>query len=120
MLIMQKRRRNNSPCITRLPAMAGIWSRVVPAWRRNDFFVQLLLEWLYENLGNDTDMGSYTWSTLFAMATWWSWKYRCWNVFGNAGKCRDRTKFFEDLAKDVFSAHDKRIEKQIAWIPPMS
>ncbi|CAA7027275.1 unnamed protein product [Microthlaspi erraticum] len=59
------------------PAMSGIWTRVVPPQRQREFFNASLLSWLFENLGHDADMGGYLWSTFFAMAAWWGWKWRC-------------------------------------------
>lgn len=85
--------------------------------------------WLYDNLENDADMGGYGWGTAFSMAVWWSWKWRCWNIFGNNGKCWDRVKFIKNLAIEVTMAHAKsrdtppvgdRVEKRIVWSPPVS
>ncbi|CAA7038516.1 unnamed protein product [Microthlaspi erraticum] len=54
--------------------------------------------------------------------------FRCGNVFGTNGKCRDRVKFIKDKAKEVAAAHVKgagdgmrrqRVERHIAWKPPM-
>ncbi|CAA7037229.1 unnamed protein product [Microthlaspi erraticum] len=109
------------------PAMAGIWTRIVPVSKQREFFTAPILNWLHDNIGNNTDMGGHTWSTLFAISTWWGWKWRCWNVFGNSGKCKDRVKFLKNLATEVFSAHVKlrqqtstcvREERHIAWTKP--
>ncbi|KAG7543761.1 Ribonuclease H-like superfamily [Arabidopsis thaliana x Arabidopsis arenosa] len=110
------------------PAMDGVWIRLVPAGKRHAFFAKTLMEWLYVNLGDDTWVGDSGWSTQFAMAIWWAWKWRCGNVFGVQGKCRDRVKFLKDLAIEVTLAHEKaaeqqkkqvgRVEKQIAWLKP--
>ncbi|KAG7544019.1 Ribonuclease H domain [Arabidopsis thaliana x Arabidopsis arenosa] len=109
------------------PAMAGIWRRIVPARRRRLFFQQSLLEWLYANLRDSVEMEGSSWSTVFAMGVWWGWKWRCGNVFGVNGKCRDRVKFIKELAKEVTAAHSTfshplqegaRIERQVAWLPP--
>ncbi|CAA7051323.1 unnamed protein product [Microthlaspi erraticum] len=89
------------------PAMAGIWNRIVPARKRHEFFATPLLRWVHENLVNDADMGGYVWSTIFAMGAWWGWKWRCWNVFGHPGKCRDRVKYVKDIAQEVTTAHQK-------------
>ncbi|CAA7018823.1 unnamed protein product [Microthlaspi erraticum] len=59
------------------PAIADLWSCIVPIRKRREFFSTSLLPWLYDNLGNDVDMGGYGWSTVFAMAAWWAWKWRC-------------------------------------------
>ncbi|KAL1203855.1 putative ribonuclease H protein [Cardamine amara subsp. amara] len=62
------------------------------------------------------------WHTQFAMALW-----RCGNVFGSEGKCRDHVRFVKDLAKEVVTTHLlcgvshngwAREERLIAWIPP--
>ncbi|CAA7031004.1 unnamed protein product [Microthlaspi erraticum] len=111
------------------PAMSGIWTRIVPVRKQREFFTFPLLCWLHDNLGNDMDMGGYTWSTIFAISIWWGWKWRCWNVFGNNGKCRDRVKFLKNLASEVSLAHEHlreracagvRVERHIAWKPPES
>ncbi|CAA7031066.1 unnamed protein product [Microthlaspi erraticum] len=111
------------------PAMFEIWSRFVPMAKQGEFFNTPLLGWLYENLGVHTEIGRYNWSTLFAITTWWGWKWRCWNVFGKTGKCRDRVKFLRDLAKETSEAHTKgrergtagvRVERHIVWTPPIS
>ncbi|CAA7025020.1 unnamed protein product [Microthlaspi erraticum] len=111
------------------PAMDGIWRRIVPARRRQSFFEAPLLSWVYENLGKDDEMGGYSWATVFAMSLWWGWKWRCWNVFGKQGTCRDRVQFLKDRAREASTAHEKvriqgrrgeRVERQIAWVPPES
>ncbi|KAG7540165.1 Ribonuclease H domain [Arabidopsis thaliana x Arabidopsis arenosa] len=110
------------------PAMGGIWIRMVPSGKRREFFAQSLLEWLFTNLGDDTKMGESTWSTFFAVSVWWAWKWRCGNVFGVQGKCRDRVKFLRDLSQEVSLVHSRaaakqgtsgmRVERHIAWKKP--
>lgn len=39
------------------------------------------------------------------MASWWGWKWRCGNVFGDNGKCRDRVRFVREIAAEVTKAH---------------
>ncbi|CAA7059623.1 unnamed protein product [Microthlaspi erraticum] len=72
-------------------------------------------------------MRDYTWSTVFAISVWWIWKWRCWNVFGNNGKCRDRVRFLKNLATEISLANEKlrgrqavgtRVERRIAWKLP--
>ncbi|KAL9286103.1 putative RNA-directed DNA polymerase [Arabidopsis thaliana] len=86
------------------PSIAGIWRRLV----------------------QNAETG-YAWATLFAIVVWWSWKWRCGYVFGEVGKCRDRVKFFRDLAAEVSHAHAihsqngglrTRVERLVAWKPP--
>lgn len=109
------------------PAMRGLWERIVPYRRRNTFFGQTLLEWMFSNLGDDGKSFDSTWATTFAMGVWWSWKWRCDNVFGNNGRCRDRTKFIKDKAKEVTLAnlkshendqHVPRVEAMVSWVAP--
>lgn len=64
------------------PTMAGIWERVVPIRKRQRFFSQSLLEWLYDNLQEGVTTVDVPWSTTFAIAEWWGWNWRCGNVFG--------------------------------------
>lgn len=59
---------------------------------------------MYENLSGELKIEGYLWSTLFGMAIWWGWKWRCGNVFGVTGKYRDRVKFIKELAKEVTRA----------------
>ena len=47
------------------PAMEGIWNRVVPMGKRQTFFTQSLLQWLFTNLGDNQMVGESTWSTFF-------------------------------------------------------
>lgn len=110
------------------PAMAGIWARITPLRRRSTFFTQSLLEWLFSNLGDEVVMFESNWSTVFSIAIWWGWKWRCDNVFGNSRKCRDRIKFIKDAAKDITAAHEKckvssshgpRVERMIGWTAPL-
>lgn len=112
-------------------AMFGVWERLVPQRRRDVFFSQSLLEWLYTNLCDEAEVFGCQWSTIFAMAVWWGWKWRCDNVFGNKGKCRDRVRFIKDLAKEVMEAKAKvksqgtnargpRVETMIGWKEPPS
>lgn len=109
------------------PAMEGIWTRLVPQRQRSSFFAKSLLDWVYENLGDDRIQGGSMWATLFAMATWWGWKWRCGNVFGVNGKCRDRVRFVRELAEEVTKAHKSAwgrvtggvtVTRMIAWKPP--
>ena len=109
------------------PAMYGLWQRLIPRRKRNSFFTLSLSEWVYENLGDSRTEWECPWSTVFAMAVWWGWKWRCGNVFGVVSKCRDRVKFIKDLAKKVIIAHSlmaaktkasTRVERQIAWTRP--
>lgn len=109
------------------PAMAGIWVRLVPLRERQSFFRMSLLEWLYANLEGTSGSRKRDWSTLFSMAVWWAWKWRCGNVFGENGKCRDRVRFIKDMAIEVTKAHNlvaggsqsvARVERHIAWTKP--
>ncbi|KAG7577326.1 Ribonuclease H-like superfamily [Arabidopsis thaliana x Arabidopsis arenosa] len=109
------------------PAMAGIWTRLLPPRRLHVFFSQSLLEWIYSNLGEQELIGGSPWSTTFALEAWWGWKWRCGNIFGENRKCRDRVRFIKDLAKEAVEAHSvagnrsrtaTRVERQIAWVPP--
>lgn len=109
------------------PAMSGIWTRMVPRRRRQDFFSKSILEWIYVNLHAGENVGDMSWSTLFAMAVWWGWKWRCGNVFGENGKCRDRVRFVKELAAEVTRANllsteqaskPARVERMIGWVPP--
>ncbi|CAA7012925.1 unnamed protein product [Microthlaspi erraticum] len=79
--------------------MVGAWTRLVPRQRQQEFFGQSVLEWLYLNLGLEARAFGSSWATLFAISVWWGWKWRCGNVFGVVGKCRDRVKFLKELAK---------------------
>lgn len=72
------------------PAMVGIWERIVPTRKRTAFFSQSLLEWLHDNLQEGVIVADIPWSTTFAMTLWWSWKWRCGNVFGGNRLHRDR------------------------------
>lgn len=81
------------------PTMYGIWTRIIPRRKRGTFFTQTLLEWVYDNLGDSGEVDGCLWSTIYAIAVWWGWKWRCGNVFGVNGKCRDRVKFVRDPAK---------------------
>lgn len=61
------------------------------------------------------------------MAVWWGWKWRCNDVFGERGQCRDRVKFVKDKAKEVLRVHvqsrggapvvDQRVSL-IRWMRP--
>ncbi|KAG7543781.1 Reverse transcriptase zinc-binding domain [Arabidopsis thaliana x Arabidopsis arenosa] len=110
-------------------AMAEIWLRLLPPRKRQSFFTKSILEWVYDNLGVETDIVGSPWSTNFAMAVWWGWKWRCGNVFNTNRKCRDRMRFVKELAKNVSSAFvlaadsghgPMREERMIAWKPPKS
>lgn len=109
------------------PAMEGIWRRLVPRGRLQSFFAKSLLEWLHHNMGDEIVIGGNPWATVFGLATWWGWKWRCGNVFGVNGKCRDRVRFIKELATEVSQAFSVmrgaptgviRVERQIAWSPP--
>ncbi|CAA7019726.1 unnamed protein product [Microthlaspi erraticum] len=109
------------------PAMAGIWERIVPAGMRHLFFSQSLLEWLYDNLQEGVIITDVPWSTTFAMAVWWGWKWRCGNVFGDNRLCRDRVKFVRELAAEVWRAYQTvslksgpraRVVRDIGWQAP--
>ncbi|CAA7029707.1 unnamed protein product [Microthlaspi erraticum] len=110
------------------PAIHEIWSRIVPIRRRQEFFTQTLLEWVYSNLGEHGKVWDTPWATLFAMTAWWGWKWRCINVFNGSGKCRDRVQFVKDQAREVTAAHAKanvatrgsipRIERLVHWVRP--
>lgn len=63
------------------PAMAGIWICIVPRRKRHSFFAQSLLKWVFENLGNKGGGSEGAWSTTFAVAVWWGWKWRCGNFW---------------------------------------
>ncbi|CAA7051415.1 unnamed protein product [Microthlaspi erraticum] len=111
------------------PAMQGIWTRLVPARKQHEFFMKPLLPWLYENLGEDGVTFGVPWSTLFGMSIWWGWKWRCGNLFGENGKCRDRVRFLKDLAKEVLTVSEAcltqnpkplREERMIRWIQPQT
>lgn len=94
------------------PGMVGIWSRIVPARRRAGFFSQSLLEWVYDTLGGRGDTQEDSWPTVFVMAAWWGWKWRCDNIFGENRKCRDRVRFVKEQAREVVMANEKREELQ--------
>lgn len=109
------------------PAMEGIWRRLVPRGRLQSFFAKSLLEWLHHNMGDERVIGGNLWATIFGLATWWGWKWRCGNAFGVNGKCRDRVRFIKELATEVSQAFSVmrgaptcviRVERQIAWSPP--
>ncbi|KAG7533623.1 Ribonuclease H domain [Arabidopsis thaliana x Arabidopsis arenosa] len=109
------------------PSIAGIWRRIVPASRRNQFWNTSILEWLYGNLQLAGNGVNESWATLFALGVWWGWKWRCGYIFGENGKCRDRVKFVKDLAAEVERADrlsretrgtSPRVERMIAWKPP--
>lgn len=87
------------------PAMLGIWQRIVPARMRQLFFYGTLLEWVYENLKEGLIINNVSWATTFAMAVWWSWKWRCENVFGENGRCPDQVRFIKDLAQEIWGAN---------------
>ncbi|KAL9293337.1 putative ribonuclease H domain, reverse transcriptase zinc-binding domain-containing protein [Arabidopsis thaliana] len=89
------------------PAMEGIWLRLVPLRERHAFFGMTLLEWLFANLKSESKYGCEIWATLFSMSVWWAWKWRCGNVFGETGKCRDRVRFLKEMAVEVTNAHEK-------------
>jgi len=49
------------------PAMRGIWSRTVHMRKRQAFFSQSLLEWVFSNLGDGAVADGSPWSTFFAL-----------------------------------------------------
>ncbi|KAG7537137.1 Zinc finger CCHC-type superfamily [Arabidopsis suecica] len=109
------------------PAMVGIWRRLVPRRRQQVFFAKSLLEWLFENLGAGCDTSSEEWPTLFSMAVWWGWKWRCSDVFGERRTCRDKVRFVKDMADEVRRAHvvvrcgaqmNERVERLVCWRKP--
>ncbi|KAG7594637.1 Ribonuclease H-like superfamily [Arabidopsis thaliana x Arabidopsis arenosa] len=109
------------------PAMMGIWTRILPPRKRRTFFDKSLLEWVFDNLSDENEYCESTWATMFAMAVWWSWKWRCDNVFGNNIKCRDRTQFIKELARDVTLSHrlhngsstsGSRGDVLVGWVMP--
>ncbi|KAG7534372.1 Endonuclease/exonuclease/phosphatase superfamily [Arabidopsis thaliana x Arabidopsis arenosa] len=109
------------------PAMMGIWDRIIAPNRRGAFFHQSILEWIHGNMGDVGGREEVPWATTFGMAVWWAWKWRCGNVFGENGKCRDRVRFVKDISKEVYTAHvtasgkDKeagRVERMVSWLPP--
>ncbi|KAG7559744.1 Ribonuclease H-like superfamily [Arabidopsis thaliana x Arabidopsis arenosa] len=109
------------------PAMAGIWIRIVPLRRRHEFFSMSLIEWLYVNLGGGGGEEGESWPTMFAMAVWWGWKWRCGNIFGDNRVWKDRVRFIKELAKEVMAAKvlngngvtkAVRVEKMIKWVTP--
>ncbi|KAL9281726.1 putative ribonuclease H [Arabidopsis thaliana] len=109
------------------PAMAGIWYRLVPPNKRYSFFTSSLLAWVYVNLGDDAEISGCAWASVFALGVWWSWKWRCANIFGDPGKCRDRTRFIREKAKESWDAHKvlrrgtargNVEERMIAWSLP--
>lgn len=109
-------------------AMRGIWERFVPAAKRIVFFSMPLLEWLYKNLSDNETKSGIRWSSMFALAVWWGWKWRCGNVFGEKHKVwRDRVGFLKNLAKEVLLANEvergsrnagQRVEILVKWTPP--
>ena len=110
------------------PAMSGIWERLVPAVKRYSFFSKPLLEWLYENLRENGVGRGVLWSTSFALAIWWGWKWRCCNVFGENRLWRDRVGFLRNLSKEVMVANDiergrgnmrNRTEILVRWTTPL-
>lgn len=52
------------------PAMAGIWSRLVPGRERQLFFNKTLWEWVFDNLCGNTGERQAHWPTTFAIAVW--------------------------------------------------
>lgn len=109
------------------PAMAGVWLRIVPRGKQPAFFAMFLLEWLFVNLSDEEVTENGAWSTVFAVAIWWAWKWRCGDVFGDKSLWRDRVKFVKDYAKGINSAttdgerlrHVNREARLISWTPPM-
>lgn len=54
------------------PAMLGIWNRLVPPRKKQLFFSQSLLEWIYGNLCDNGETTDGPWATIFALAVWWA------------------------------------------------
>ncbi|CAA7036128.1 unnamed protein product [Microthlaspi erraticum] len=110
------------------PAMEGIWRRIVQQRKQHAFFAMSLLEWLFENLSEDTELVNGSWPTLFSVSVWWAWKWRCGNVFGETRLWRDRVKFVKDYAKEVRSAMLASVQagvviredRMISWLPPLA
>ncbi|CAA7027590.1 unnamed protein product [Microthlaspi erraticum] len=108
-------------------AMAGIWKRIVPRGKQQVFFAMSCMEWLFVDLNDNTATENGPWSTLFAIAVWWAWKWRCGNVFGDQTLWRDRVKFVKDYAKEIFLVGEgsvpvetgSRHDRLISWTPPM-
>ncbi|CAA7034666.1 unnamed protein product [Microthlaspi erraticum] len=109
--------------------MAGIWAKIVPIRKRQQFFTQSLLSWLFENLQTDVMVANVPWATTFAMAVWWSWKWRCSNVFGENRKCRDRVLFVTELPAEVWKANQAlsvrvgaspRVHRLVGWKAPVA
>lgn len=107
--------------------MAGLWSRIVPRRNVHSFFEKSILEWVYDNLKDDIEREGSSWGTLFAIAVWWAWKWRCGDIFGCMGQFRDRVRFLKDFAKEVYTAKEAavgrvnkslRVVRFIAWKPP--
>ncbi|CAA7017011.1 unnamed protein product [Microthlaspi erraticum] len=109
------------------PAIAGIMTRIVPRGKQQIFFALPLMEWLFENLGENAETGFGPWSTMFAIVTWWAWKWRCGNIFGDGKLWRDRVKFVKEYAKEMSRVLSKcgggtnvnRAERLISWTPPL-
>ncbi|KAL9285936.1 putative reverse transcriptase zinc-binding domain-containing protein [Arabidopsis thaliana] len=84
------------------PAMRGIWSRTVHMRKRQAFFSQSLLEWVFSNLGDGAVADGSPWST-------------------------DRVGFLKDYAKEVIIAQTSmslqnmqvvREDRLIKWVSP--
>lgn len=69
------------------------------------FFCESLLEWFFTNLCEESAGGRCSWSTLFVVAVWWAWKWRCDDIFGGMSEFRNRVRFLKDLAQEVFIAN---------------
>ena len=104
------------------PAMAEFLLRIVSSHRRREYFLNSLLEWLFENLLDGFVWNGIPWATTFAMACWWGWINV--NVFGENKKCRDRVKFVKDISQEVAKAKKcgssnnnsrGRVERLIRW-----
>ncbi|KAG7566501.1 Reverse transcriptase domain [Arabidopsis suecica] len=109
------------------PSISGIWLRIVPRRKQQEFFSKSLFEWLYGNLNDDGQVEEIPWVTMFALVAWWGWKWRCGNVFGEQRRCKDRVRFVKDLAKEVTVANSQsdgtqgkqpRVERLIGWVAP--
>ena len=86
-----------------------------------------LFEWLYRNLCDKDASSGIPCATMFALATWWGWKWRCGNVFGENRLWRYIVQFLRNLAKEVISAKEadngcmdrgRSVTRMIGWTPP--
>ena len=103
---------------------------MIPANRKLNFFTLLLREWLLVNLEKNSQHGE-EWTTIFATATWWIWKWRNKRRFGDPDFQPYRPwSFIIDRAKEITEAvmeppnthtgtgGSRRQETFIYWHPP--